>query len=793
MPAYDLNEADTCEQYITPKLIKAGWGNQPHSYSREKTFTDGRIVVSNNVAKRGKGKRADYILRYRRDYPIAVIEAKKISLPANVGLQQAKEYAQILGLQFAYASNGTEIIEYDFTTGRQTQRDDYPTPDELWTRLKASEGIDEEAEKHVLEASRYEGNRRPRYYQEIAINRTVQNVVQGNKRILLTMATGTGKTFTAFQICWKLWNSRWNRAGDGHRRPRILFLADRNILVDDPKDKDFAVFGDARHKIQGGDIVKSREMYFAIYQAIAQDEKRPGLFRKFTPTFFDLIIIDECHRGSARTDSNWREILEYFEPAYQLGLTATPRRDDNIDTYNYFGDPIYQYSLKQGIEDGFLAPYTVHRITTNYDVHGWRPEEGQLDRYGREIPDEEYTTADFERVIALKARTQAIARHLAAFMRETGRMSKTIVFCVDQEHAGDMLGALNNLNDDLTKQNPDYIVQITSNTGDTGRANLSRFQDPENNQHIIATTSQLLTTGVDIPTCQNVVLARVVNSMTDFKQIIGRGTRVRDEYGKLFFNILDYTGSATKLFADPDFDGFPALIREVVIDEYGDTTEAETIEDQDPTAPDIDEDDIQPPDISDRELHRRKFYVDDGEVEIVGHMVSELDPEGYRLRTVKYTDYTAEKVRTLYRNSADMRRDWADPENRDQMIVKLNEKGIVFELLAEITNQREADPFDLLCHVAFNAPIRTRRERATRIHLEEKAFFDQYSETARNILYELLEKYADYGVNQFELPDILQVSPLTEYGNVREIVAHFGSPEALRRAVDELQNLLYAA
>lgn len=371
-----------------------------------------------------------------------------------------------------------------------------------------------------------------RYYQHIAIQRTVEAILKGQQRILLTMATGTGKTVVAFQICWKLWTARWNRTGE-HRRPKILYLADRNILVDQPKDGIFAAFGDARYKIESGEVVKSREMYFAIYQALAEDERRAGLFKAFAPDFFDLIIVDECHRGSARDDSSWRVILDYFTPTVQLGMTATPLRDDNRDTYLYFGNPIYEYSLRQGIDDGFLAPYRVHRVISEWDAAGWRPSKHELDRYGRVIPDDEYQTKDFERAVALRARTEAIAKHLTGFLKKTDRFAKTIVFCVDQEHASDMRQVLSNLNADLVVQHPDYVCRVTADEGDIGRGHLSRFQDVDTKVPTILTTSQLLTTGVDAPTCKNIVLARVVESMSEFKQIIGRGTRVRDDYGKL--------------------------------------------------------------------------------------------------------------------------------------------------------------------------------------------------------------------------------------------------------------------
>ncbi|HXG66322.1 MAG TPA: DEAD/DEAH box helicase family protein, partial [Blastocatellia bacterium] len=470
-----ITEADTCRLYVLPKLEEAGWNHEPHSFTEQKTFTDGRIIITGNKTRRQKQKRADYLLRYTRDFMIAVVEAKPTYKSPGEGIQQAKEYAEILGLKFAYSTNGKGIVEFDYTTGKETERDTFPSPQELWLRLVEAEGLTDEIVGRLLTPFNHISGKSPRYYQEIAINRAVQAILQGNPRILLTMATGTGKTVVAFQICWKLWSSRWTRTGE-HRRPKILYLADRNILIDDPKDKIFAPFGDARWKIENGEANKSRELYFAIYQALAKDENRPGLFKEYSPDFFDLIIVDECHRGSARDDSNWREILEYFAPAYQLGMTATPLREDNRDTYEYFGNPIYQYSLKQGIEDGFLAPYRVHRIVSTYDSMGWRPDKGQTDRYGRVIPDEEYHTKDFERIVSLRARSEAIARHLAEFMKKNGRYDKTIVFCVDQEHADEMRRLLNNLNADLVQKHPDYVCRVTSNDGDIGRGHLSRFQ-----------------------------------------------------------------------------------------------------------------------------------------------------------------------------------------------------------------------------------------------------------------------------------------------------------------------------
>jgi type I restriction enzyme R subunit len=782
-----ITEADTCRKYVLPKLFAAGWDNDPHSFTEQKTFTDGRIIVIGDKPRRRPSKRADYLLRFTRDFLIGVVEAKAAYKSPGDGLQQAKDYAEVLGLKFAYSTNGHGIIEFDFTSGKERERTTFPTPDELWDRLRHVEKLEEGSAKRLLTPSYHSPNKVPRYYQEIAINRTVQSIVQSKSRILLTMATGTGKTFVAFQICWKLWSSRWNRTGE-FRRPKILYLADRNILIDDPKDKTFQPFGDARWKIENGEINKGREMYFAIYQAIAKDERRPGLYREYAPDFFDLIIVDECHRGSAKDESNWREILEYFQPAYQLGMTATPLRKDNVDTYAYFGSPIYTYSMRQGIEDGFLAPYRVHRIITTWDAAGWRPSKDDLDRYGRAIPDEQYQTKDFERIIALRARTEAIARHLTEFMNKTDRFAKTIVFCVDQEHALEMRKALNNLNADLAQKHPDYVCRVTNDEGDIGRGHLGRFQELETSTPVILTTSQLLTTGVDAPTCKNIVIARVVNSMTEFKQIIGRGTRVRDDYGKLYFNILDYTGSATRLFADPDFDGDPALVTEEKVDEEGKTQMTEVVQrsvtDGKESEPEISDD---------SEGERRKYYFDGGQVEVASHLVYELDPEGKQLRVVRFTDYAAEKVRTLYPSVASIRGVWADPDQRAEIIAKLEERGVTFDQLIVASQQPDADPFDLLCHLAFNAPIRTRRERADRLKKEKKDFFDHYGTEARAILNDLLEKYAEHGIAQFALPDVLQVPPISERGNVVEIARHFGGPEKLRNAITKLQSLLYAA
>jgi type I restriction enzyme, R subunit len=781
-----VNEADTCRKLVVPGLQASGWDNEPHSIAEQRTITDGRIVPMGAGFVRRPPKRVDYLLRYERNFPLAVVEAKGAWKTAGDGLQQAKEYAETLGLKFAYATNGHEILEFDYFTGRETLVPDYPTPADLWARYQAGTSLTDAVGQRLLTPMNHTVGKGERYYQEIAVNRTVEGILKGQRRQLLTMATGTGKTAVAFQICWKLWNARWNRTGE-YRRPKVLYLADRNILVDQPKDGIFAPFGEARFKIEGGTVVKSRELYFALYQALARDERRPGLYREFGPDFFDLVIVDECHRGSASNESNWREILTYFEPAYQLGMTATPLRDDNRDTYKYFGNPIYQYSLRQGIDDGFLAPYRVHRVVTEWDAAGWRPSKDDLDRYGRLIPDDEYQTKDFERAIALRARTEAIAKHLTEFLHKTDRFAKTIVFCVDQEHADEMRRALTNLNSDLMQQHPDYVCRVTADEGDIGRGHLDRFQDVDTRTPVILTTSQLLTTGVDAPMCKNIVLARVVGSMTDFKQIIGRGTRVRDDYGKLWFNILDYTGSATRMFADPAFDGDPVLITEEELVGGGQQIVCGSVESGDgvvtggATV-------VEPP-----TGKGRKFYFDQGQVEIAAHLVYELDPDGRQLRVIRYTEYAANSVRTLCPSVPELRAKWADAAQRREIIDRLAERGVSFDELADAAGQPEADPFDLLCHLAFNAPLRTRRERAQRLRAEQKDFFERYGPETRAVLEELVEKYAEHGVAQFLIPDVLKVPPVSDHGSVSEIIQKFGGAEELRSAVSELQNLLYAA
>lgn len=793
-----ITEADTCREFVTPRLVEAGWGAAPHAIGEQRTFTNGRIIVAGGKVRRGQLKRADYLLYHRRDYPLAVVEAKEIGLPAETGVQQAREYAEILGLKFAYATNGHRIIEIDYTTGTEREVDRYASPDELFARLAAATHLPQDAAAHVLEPFNLISGKVPRYYQQIAINRVIEAILLGQKRILATLATGTGKTCVAFQICWKLWNSRWNRTGE-YRRPKILFLADRNILVDDPMAKMFAPFGDARHKIAGGDTSQSRDMYFGIYQALTTASA--DVFRQYRPDFFDLIVIDECHRGSSRDESAWRAVLDYFEPAVQFGMTATPLREESRDSYEYFGNPVYTYSLRQGIEDGFLAPYRVHRVITTVDAAGWRPSKDELDRYGREVPDDEYQTKDFERVVALRSRTRAMARHLTDLLKGTDRFAKTLIFCVDQEHAAEMRQELLNLNSDLVKQYPDYVCRVTADEGAIGLTHLSHYQDVDKSTPVILTTSQLLTTGVDAEMVKNVVLARVVGSRSEFKQIVGRGTRLKVDYGKEYFNIIDFTGTATSHFADTDFDGDPARIDEVIIDEAGKQvgiteTEVEAPQVDVPLEYKLPEEQIGPGTgiiIAEPPVEPRKFYIDGGEVEVIGHLVYDLDTDGKKLQVVKYTDYSGRAVRTLYPTREALQSAWANPDTRSEVLRELTERGISFAELASSSEQPDADPFDLLCHLAWNAPLLTRRQRAEAAKRKSQDLFAQHGDIAREILMLLLDRYVERGILQFNaLSELMKIQPFDRYGSPSEIATrHFGGVRGMKDAVSRLQTALY--
>jgi type I restriction enzyme, R subunit len=694
------------------------------------------------------------------------------------------QYAEMLGVKFAYASNGKEIIEHDFITGNERIIQQFPSPDELWGRLQGTLNLPTPQDVGDALTAYFEqaGGKVPRYYQQVAINRAVEAVLRGQPRILLTMATGTGKTFVAFQIVWRLW-----KAG---RKKRIQYLSDRNFLIDLAKDRTFAPMGQALHKIQGK-AIKSREVYFALYQALSNPGEGPNLYEKYPQDFFDLIIVDECHRGSARDESNWRKILEYFEPATQIGMTATPRRNDNIDTYEYFGEPIYTYSLKQGIEDGFLAPYRVYRVIPDVDASGLQIDPGMLDRFGREIPPGLYGTKEFERVVSLLSRTETVAKHLTEYLKRTNRFDKTIVFCVDQEHALDMRNALARCNADLMKLYSNYVARVVSDEKKIGREHLDDFQDPENRLPVILTSSQMLTTGVDAPTCRNIVLFKPINSMVDFKQIIGRGTRVSEEHNKYWFTIIDYVG-ATQLFYDPAFDGDPVRLTKTQIDTEGNETAVQDSEEGTLEA-EQDSKGFEKPLESDsiRELPR-KYYVDNVEVYIAGEQAFELDPDGNVLRTMEFTDYVTQNVRRLNMSAEHLRQAWPLTEQRREIVERLRQYGIDPAHLAAVTHHEDADALDLLLHVAYNAPLVSRRERLEKLRQKKANFLNTFTPAARQILDALLEKYADYGISQLDdLPSLLRVQPFAGYGAPTEIYALFGGPAKLVQAVDELQKSLY--
>jgi len=780
------SEADTCRKDVLPKIYASDWTDE--QILEQRTFTDGKIVVLGRKAKRKKAKRFDYLLRYSQNFPLAIIEAKVKYKEAADGMQQAKDYATILGLKFAYSTNGTDILEFDFLTGLENEIKKFPTPAELWNRLNSVEPVKAEIQESFLKPFFAIAGKEIRYYQRIAINTSVKAILEGKKRALLTLATGTGKTTVAFQIIYKLWNNRWNVKGE-HRRPKILFIADRSILVTDPHAKDFAVFGDARCLVPDEGLPSSREVYFSTYQSLAEDENRTGAFRKLPRDFFDLIVIDECHRGSSSDESNWRVILEYFKTSVQVGLTATPLRDDNKDTYLYFGNPLYTYSLKQGIEDGFLAPYIVHRIVPEPDAVGFRPQEGQLDANGELIPDEIYSTPDFENTLSHLPRTKAVAKHLSDFMEKNGRFDKTIVFCVNQEHADQFRREFSNLNSDLVIQYPDYAVRIVSDEKEIGKGHLGKFMDIDEPIPVVVTTSRLMSTGVDVPTCKNIVLFRLVNSMTEFKQIIGRGTRVREDKEKLFFTILDYTGTATRNFADPDFDGEPPLITEEEIDSDGITIPGTETVISDPPPPD---DDIisNPPPPTGEGGTRKKYYITEGTVTIAAESVQIHGADG-KLRTVQFTQYAKEQIATLFPSANELRSKWSKAEERQRIIDELENNGISIEQLMDITKQNEADPFDLLCFVAYDLKPKTRKQRADLLQKNKPDFFSLYSEKAQLVLKLILEKYVDFGLNQIR-PDIISAEPIRREGNEIEIVNAFGGIDKYKQAIEQLQTLLYA-
>ena len=772
----------------------------------------GRIIVRGKLVSRGKSKRADYILHYKPNIPIALIEAKDNTHAISDGMQQGLDYAETLNIPFVFSSNGDGFVFHD-RTGASAERettlglDAFPPPGDLWARYRAWKGLTPEAESIVLQDYFDDGgDKAPRYYQVNAINAAIEAIAKGDERILLVMATGTGKTYTAFQIIWRLW-----KAG---RKKRILFLADRNVLVDQTMVNDFRPFGAAMAKlstkaktIERADgtsedltsaidgrrrIDTAYEIYLSLYQAITGPEEHQKIFREFSPGFFDLIVIDECHRGSAAEDSAWREILEYFSSATQIGLTATPRETRYVSNIHYFGEPVYTYSLKEGIRDGFLAPYKVVKIHIDRDVEGYRPEKGQLDRNGEEVEDHIYNIKDFDRTLVLDERTKLVARKVTAFLKESGdRFQKAIVFCVDQEHAARVRQALINENADLVEKNHRYVMRITG-ADIEGQAQLSNFIDPESRYPVLVTTSRLLSTGVDVQTCRLIVLDREVGSMTEFKQIIGRGTRVHEDTRKFYFTLMDFRGATTH-FADPDFDGEPVQIYEPGDDE--------PILPPEDISPNGDSDDPIPPEPGDDETvvdkpldvtvpntsGVRKVYVDGVAATIVAERVEYLDENG-KLVTESLRDFTKKALRKRFASLDDFLKRWKAAERKQAIVEELEAEGLPLDLIA-LELGKDLDPFDLICHVAFDAKPLTRRERADNV--KKRNVFNKYGDQARAVLDALLAKYADEGVFNLDDITVLRIPPFTQLGTPVQLIEVFGGREGFVEAVHELQSALY--
>ncbi len=782
-----LSERDVCTKFITPAVVAAGWDLQTQ-IREEVSFTKGRIVVRGKLHSRGKAKRADYILYARPNLPIALIEAKDQSHTVGDGMQQALNYAETLDIPFVFSSNGKAFLLHDRTgTSSKVETEleltGFPSPADLWARYCTWKGLSGDAISTVETPYYDDGSgRAPRYYQANAINRAVEAVAQGQNRILLVMATGTGKTYTAFQIIYRLWKSKIKK--------RILFLADRNILVDQTRTNDFKPFGPAMTKIEKRQANKAYEIYLSLYQAVTGNEEEKNIYKQFSPDFFDLIVVDECHRGSAAEDSAWREILDYFSSATQIGMTATPKETKEVSNIHYFGKPVYTYSLKQGIEDGFLAPYKVIRIDIDKDLEGWRPTKGQVDKHGNLIEDRIYNQKDFDRNLVLESRTDLVAQKITEYLRATDSYAKTIVFCEDIDHAERMRQALVNLNPELVKENRKYVMRITGDEQE-GKAELDNFIDPESRYPVIATTSKLMTTGVDAQTCKLVVLDQRIQSMTEFKQIIGRGTRINEDYDKYWFSIMDFK-KATELFADKDFDGEPVQIYQpgpgdppVPPDQPG-----EPGDDQ----PGDDTGTMYPPLPPEQPGEKRIKYVLDNRtpVYVVAERVQYYGPDG-KLITESLKDYTRKAVLKEFSSLDAFLRKWSAANKKQAVIEELESHGVLLAALAEEVARKEGkafDPFDLICHVAFDQPALSRKDRADQV--KKRDVFAKYGDQARAVLNALLDKYADAGIESIEDIKILTLDPFSRLGTAPELIQAFGGKPAYLNAVHELEQQLYA-
>lgn len=787
----NLSERDICTKFITPAIEKAGW-DKLTQLLEEVSFTDGKIYVKGKLTARGARKRADYILYYKPNIPVAIVEAKDNKHSVRSGMQQALNYAEILDIPCVFSSNGDGFLFHDRTATEsnvetELNLNSFPSPDELWQKYKKYKGIETpEAEKVVAQDYYFDSSgRKPRYYQQIAINRTVEAIAKGQNRILLVMATGTGKTYTAFQIIHRLWKSG--------KKKRILFLADRNALIDQTRRGDFKHFKDKMTVVKHRMIDKSYEVYLALYQGLSGADEQANAYKQFSREFFDLIVIDECHRGSAKENSVWREILNYFSKATHIGLTATPKETNEVSNSEYFGEPLYTYSLKQGIDDGFLAPYRVVRVNLNIDAEGWRPEKGKTDKDGNKVEDRVYNRKDFDRNLVIEERTQIVARKLTEFLKGYDRYAKTIAFCSDIDHAERMRSALSNLNADLVGKNHKYIMQITGDN-DEGKRELDNFTNPEETYPVIATTSELMTTGVDAQTCKVIVLDSEIKSMTKFKQIVGRGTRINEEFDKLYFNILDFR-NVTDLFADKDFDGDPIRVKPVT-----EETDLGNIVDEEENfeTPIIDEEtgeeiEVKPqiryPQSPTRVVGqpREKVYVNGVDVSVLISRDMYFDNDGKPI-TTSLKDHSREILKGQFASLDDFLKHWNTIEKKEVLINELEKQGVLVEALRDAVN-REVDLFDLICHVAFEQPPLTRRERANNV--KKRNYFTKYGDQARKVLESLLEKYADEGVTNIESMDVLKVKPLNKFGSPLEIIKQFGSKQKYLEAVKELEQELY--
>jgi type I restriction enzyme, R subunit len=786
MDKKQLTERDICTKYITPALEQAGWDILTQ-VREEFPLTDGRIVVRGKLHTRARNKRADYVLFYKPNMPIAVIEAKDNTHSLGDGMQQGLGYGEMLQVPFVFSSNGDGFLFHnsiatDGVIERELGLDEFPTAETLWQWWAEHRGLTEPQQALMTQDYYSDGSgKTPRYYQLLAIDKTMEAIAKGQNRVLLVMATGTGKTFTAFQIIWRLWKAK--------AKKRILFLADRNILVDQTMTNDFKPFGSAMTKIKKRQADKSYEIYLSLYQAVTGNEEEQKIYKQFSRGFFDLIVIDECHRGSAAEDSAWREILDYFSSATQVGLTATPKETKDISNTDYFGEPIYTYSLRQGIEDGFLAPYKVVRIDLDKDVSGWRPSKGMVDKYGQEIPDRIYNQRDFEKTLVLEQRTQVVARKISEFLKQTNRFDKTIVFCENIDHAERMRQALVNENADLAAVNSRYVMRITGDN-EEGKAELDNFIFPESTYPVIATTSKLMTTGVDAQTCKLIVLDQMIQSMTEFKQIIGRGTRINADYDKFYFTIIDFK-KATELFADPDFDGDPVQIYEPKDLEVSPVPpeEPEELEEGDRyPQPNPDFGGMHEPD-AEYEPGVRRYVVANVEVKVAAERVQYFDANG-KLVTQSLKDYTRNALTKDFATLDDFLRHWSDAEKKQAIVDELADQGVFFEALAAEVG-KDCDPFDLLCHVVWGQPPLTRRERADQV--KKRDYFTRYGDQARRVLEALLDKYAEGGVGEIEETRILTVVPFPEFGTPIEIIRSFGGKDGYQQAVQELKQSLYSA